>query len=111
MSAPTGVEVVAPGPAAAVRSLPTLTLPDSTLFTAAGAMMRRTKSVDEPPSCTPALAPPMVNMAGADHLLPVKFLSRQVIGPRPPLAPTPTANFLTLGRTMMQSAVTSRLSG
>ena len=43
-------------------------------------------------------------MAGADHL-PLKLLpARQLIGPRPPLPPMPTANFFTLGRTMMQSA-------
>jgi len=43
-------------------------------------------------------------MAGADHL-PLKFLpGRQIIGPRPPLPPTPNPNFFTLGSTMMQLA-------
>src|SRR6516162_8044001 len=53
----------------------------------------------------------MLYIAGADHL-PVKPLpSRQVIGPRPPVPPMPTANFFTLGRMMMQSAFASTLSG
>src|SRR5271157_3142779 len=102
---------VAPGPAAAVASVPTLTLPSRTLSTVAGAMMRRTISVAVPPSCRPALAPPMLYMAGGDHL-PLKFLpSRQLIGPRPPLPPTPTANFFTLGRIMTQSAFATTLAG
>src|SRR6516225_69764 len=100
------------GPMAALKSLPILFLPASTLFTAEGDMTSRTKSVDVPPTCSPALAPPMVYIAGADHSSPLKFLPvRQVIAPRPPLPPTPTANFFTLGRTMMQLAVTSRLDG
>src|SRR5271167_853526 len=114
MSAPPTdpVEVAPLGPAAAVKSVPTLILPSSTLFTAAGAIIRKTTSVDEPPTCRPALAPPMVYMAGADHASPLKFLPvRQVIGPRPPLPPTPTANFFTPGKTRMQLAVTSRLAG
>src|SRR5208283_5627883 len=106
------VEVAPLGPAAAVKSVPTLILPCSTLSTAEGAIIRRTTSVDEPPTCRPALAPPMVYMAGADHSSPLKFLPlRQVIGPRPPLPPTPTANFFTPGKTRMQLAVTSRLAG
>src|SRR5215469_2973657 len=49
----------------------------------------------------------MEYMAGGDHL-PVKRLpSRHVIGPRPPVPPIPTANFFTLGRMMMQSALAS----
>src|SRR5215469_1979845 len=53
----------------------------------------------------------MVYMAGADHL-PVKFSPlRHDIGPRPPEPPTPTANFLTPGRTMTQSALASTLVG
>src|SRR5208282_3471211 len=114
MSAPPTdpVEVAPLGPAAAVKSVPTLILLSSTLFTAEGVIIRRTTSVDEPPSCRPALAPPMVYMAGADHSSPLKFLPlRQVIGPRPPLPPTPTANFFTPGKTRMQLAVTSRLGG
>src|SRR3974390_94203 len=114
MSVPlTDALVVAPvGPAAALKSPPTLFLPASTLFTAEGDMISRTKSVDVAPTCSPALAPPMVYMAGADHSSPLKFLPvRQVIGPRPPLPPTPTAIFFTPGRTMMQLAVTSRLAG
>src|SRR5271167_937668 len=114
MSAPpTDPVAVAPlGPAAAVKSVPTLTLPVSTLFTAEGDMIRRTTSVDEPPSCRPALAPPMVYMAGADHSSPLKFVPlRQVIAPWPPVPPTPTATFFTPGKTTMQFAVTSRLAG
>src|SRR5208337_975955 len=114
MSAPpTDPVAVAPlGPAAAVKSVPTLTLPCSTLFTAEGDMIRSTTSVDEPPTCRPALAPPMVYMAGADHSSPLKFWPlRQAIGPRPPVPPTPTANFFTPGKTRMQLAVTSRLDG
>src|SRR5271157_3255371 len=114
MSAPpTDPVAVAPlGPAAAVKSVPTLTLPVSTLFTAEGDMIRSTTSVDEPPTCRPALAPPMVYMAGADHSSPLKFLPlRQVMGPRPPVPPTPTANFFTPGKTRMQLAVTSRVDG
>src|SRR5271165_2004019 len=114
MSAPPTdpVEVAPLGPAAAVKSVPTLILLSSTLFTAEGAIVRRTTSVDEPPTCRPALAPPIVYMAGADHSSPLKFLPlRQVIGPRPPLPPTPTANFFTPGKTRMQFAVTSRLDG
>src|SRR5215472_14934437 len=100
------------GPMAALKSLPILFLPASTLFTAEGDITSRTRSVDVPPTCSPALAPPMVYIAGADHSSPLKFLPvRQVIAPRPPLPPTPTANFFTLGRTMMQLAVTSRLAG
>src|SRR5271165_2344844 len=53
----------------------------------------------------------MLYIAGGDHL-PVKSLpSRQLIGPRPPVPPTPTANFFTLGRTMMQSALATILAG
>src|SRR5271165_2679592 len=55
--------------------------------------------------------PPMLYMAGGDHL-PLKLApSRQVIGPRPPLPPMPTANFFTLGRIMMQSALATVLAG
>src|SRR5271166_5808577 len=54
--------------------------------------------------------PPMLYMAGGDHL-PVKFLpSRQLMGPRPPVPPIPTANFFTLGITMMQSAFATVLA-
>src|SRR5664279_893009 len=53
----------------------------------------------------------MLYMAGDPHL-PVKSApSRQVIGPRPPVPPMPTANFFTLGRIMMQSALASTLAG
>src|SRR5271166_2858476 len=53
----------------------------------------------------------MLYMAGGDHL-PVKSApSRQVIGPRPPVAPRPTANFFTLGRITMQSAFATTLAG
>src|SRR5271157_1253577 len=53
----------------------------------------------------------MLYIAGGDHL-PVKPLpSRHVIGPRPPVPPMPTANFFTLGRMMMQSALASTLIG
>src|SRR5579871_5364659 len=65
-------------------------------------MTRSTKSLEEPPICRPALVPPTLYIAGADHL-PVLEL-RQSIGPRPPLPPIPSANFLTSGRTMMHSA-------
>src|SRR5580658_9273948 len=50
-------------------------------------------------------------MAGADHL-PLRLGPvRQDIGPRPPVPPTPTLNFLTLGRTMTQSALPKRSRG
>src|SRR6516164_9749784 len=113
MSVPPATHPVEPSwPTAAVMSLPTLTLPASTLSTAEGDMSRRTKSVDEPPNCTPALAPPIVYMAGADHLPLLRFLLlRQVIGPRPPLFPRPTANVFTPGSTMMQFAVAKRPVG
>src|SRR5262252_8027939 len=53
----------------------------------------------------------MVYMAGADHL-PLKFLPpRQLMGPRPPVPPTPKANFFTLGRIMMQLALATTLAG
>src|SRR3974377_590978 len=53
----------------------------------------------------------MVYMAGGDHF-PLKLApSRQVMGPRPPVPPTPTANFFTLGRMMMQSALATVLAG
>src|SRR5271157_4566422 len=53
----------------------------------------------------------MLYMAGGDHL-PVKLApSRQVIGPRPPVPPMPTANFFTLGRITMQSAFATVLAG
>src|SRR5271168_1952401 len=53
----------------------------------------------------------MLYIAGGDHL-PWKLLPvRQVIGPRPPVPPMPTANFFTLGRIMMQSAFASTLGG
>src|SRR5271167_4143550 len=53
----------------------------------------------------------MLYMAGGDHL-PVKLApSRQVIGPRPPVPPMPTANFFTLGRITMQSALATTLAG
>src|SRR5271156_1800947 len=53
----------------------------------------------------------MLYMAGGDHL-PWKLLPvRQVIGPRPPVPPMPTANFFTLGRIMMQSAFASTPGG
>src|ERR1700757_1880757 len=90
----------APGPAAAVTSWPTLVLPFTTLDTAPGVRMTSTKSVDVPPIWKPALAPPILIIAGGDHL-PLKSLPvRQLIGPRPPVPPMPTANFFTLGRTM-----------
>src|SRR5215471_927907 len=67
--------------------------------------------MDLPPSCNPALAPPMEYIAGGDHL-PLKLLpSRQTMGPRPPVPPIPTANFFTLGRMMMQLALASTLGG
>src|SRR5208337_186176 len=53
----------------------------------------------------------MLYMAGGDHL-PLKLApSRQLIGPRPPLPPMPTANFFTLGIMMMQSAFATTLAG
>src|SRR5271165_3974708 len=53
----------------------------------------------------------MEYMAGGDHL-PLKLApSRQLIGPRPPVPPTPTANFFTLGRITMQSAFSTTLAG
>src|SRR5215469_17749128 len=53
----------------------------------------------------------MVNMAGGDHL-PLKLSPlRHDIGPRPAEPPTPTANFLTLGRMMTQLALASTLAG
>src|SRR5271163_481896 len=53
----------------------------------------------------------MVYIAGADHL-PLKFLPpRQLIGPRPPVPPIPTANFFTLGRMIMQSDFATTLAG
>src|ERR1019366_8348302 len=53
----------------------------------------------------------MLYMAGGPHL-PVKSApSRQVIGPRPPVPPMPTANFFTLGRMTMQSAFATVLAG
>src|SRR5215472_6111762 len=50
----------------------------------------------------------MLYIAGGDHL---PFFSRQVIGPRPPVPPMPTANFFTLGRIMMQLAFARTLGG
>src|SRR5271154_2444851 len=112
MSAPpTEPAEVAPGPAAAVMSLPILVLPSSIFSNAAGAITRSTKSVAVPPICKPTLAPPMLYIAGADHR-PTKFLlPRQVIGPRPPVPPTIKAPFFTLGSTITQSAFASRLAG
>src|SRR5271157_5590887 len=53
----------------------------------------------------------MVYIEGGDHL-PLKSLpSRQLIGPRPPVPPMPTANFFTLGRMMTQSAFATTLAG
>src|SRR5580693_5689321 len=53
----------------------------------------------------------MLNIEGADQR-PLKFFPpRQVIGPRPPVPPTPNANFFTLGRTMTQSAFASTSAG
>src|SRR6516225_3751693 len=53
----------------------------------------------------------MLYIAGGDHL-PVKFApSRQLIGPRPPVPPMPTANFFTRGITMTQSALASAPAG
>src|SRR5271169_993045 len=53
----------------------------------------------------------MEYMAGGDHF-PLKPLpSRHDIGPRPPVPPMPTANFLTLGRIMMQSDFCKILGG
>src|SRR5215471_6495049 len=71
-------------------------------------MSSRTKSVDDPPTCRPTLAPPIENMAGADHL-PSNFSPRrQSKGPRPPLPPTPKPNFLTPGRISTHSAFDKR---
>src|SRR5277367_1313123 len=68
-------------------------------------MSRRTKSVDDPPICRPALIPPTEYIAGVDHL-PSKFWPpRQSKGPRPPLPPIPKPNFFTLGRMSTQSAL------
>src|SRR5215831_20333354 len=68
-------------------------------------MRRSTKSVDEPPTCRPTLAPPTEYIAGADQL-PLKLAPpRQSKGPRPPLPPTPTPNFLTSGRMSTQEAL------
>src|SRR5271169_426867 len=52
----------------------------------------------------------MENMAGGDHF-PVYPAWRHDIGPRPPVPPMPTANFFTLGRIMMQSALAKTLGG
>src|SRR5262249_28352086 len=67
-------------------------------------MRSSTKSVDDPPTCRPMLAPPTEYIAGVDHL-PLKFAPpRQSNGPRPPLPPTPKPNFFTSGRISTQSA-------
>src|SRR4029077_763292 len=67
-------------------------------------MSRRMKSLDDPPTCTPTLAPPTEYIEGADHL-PSKFWPRRHSkGPRPPLPPTPNPNFLTPGRISTQLA-------
>src|SRR6201998_4024489 len=67
-------------------------------------MSRRTKSLDEPPTCKPTLTPPTEYIAGVDHL-PSKFWPpRQSKGPRPPLPPTPKPNFFTPGRISTQLA-------
>src|SRR5215469_11383104 len=91
------------GPAAAVASLPNSILPLRMAFTPFSLMMRSKKSLEEPPTCSPALTPLMEYIAGADHF-PVELM-RQTIGPRPPLPPMPNPNFLTFGRTMTQSAL------
>ena len=79
--------------------------------TAEEAMTRRMISEAVPPIWKPALAPPMLYIAGADHG-PLKFLPvRQLIGPRPPVPPTPKANFFTLGRMIMQSAFATTPDG
>src|SRR5271154_7174309 len=74
-------------------------------------MRRSTKSVDEPPTCKPTLAPPTLYIAGADHLPPKLLPVRQSIGPRPPLPPMPMPNFFTLGRTITQLAFASTSEG
>src|SRR5207249_201410 len=106
--APTPDVVVAPlGPAATLAPLPSLVLPFNTTSTPLSDINSSTKSVDEPPSCSPTLAPPMLYRAGADHG-PVKLAPvRQLIAPPPPDPPMPMLNFLTPGRTMMQSALAS----
>src|SRR5271167_1831846 len=53
----------------------------------------------------------MEYMAGGDHFPVNPLPSRHVIGPRPPVPPMPTANFLTLGRMMMQLALARTLGG
>src|SRR5215469_5865712 len=53
----------------------------------------------------------MVYMAGGDHLPPKLSPLRHNIGPRPTEPPTPTANFLTLGRMITQSALASTFVG
>src|SRR5271170_556518 len=70
-------------------------------------MSRRTKSLDEPPSCKPALIPPTEYIAGADHLPSKVWPVRQSKGPRPPLPPMPMPNFFTLGRISTQEACDS----
>src|SRR5215469_8584575 len=111
MSAVEFVGADAPGPAAALTSVPTLTLLLSTFSAAPGAISAITISLALPPTCKPALAPPMLYIAGGDHL-PLKLVpSRHTIGPRPPVPPMPTANFFTLGRMMMQSAFARTLGG
>src|SRR5271169_4181475 len=77
-------EAVRPtGPAAAVALPPSLTLLLRMLEAERVLMRRRTKSVELPPICNPALAPPMAIMAGALQE-PWNFLPpRQVITPRP----------------------------
>src|SRR5678816_1561014 len=67
-------------------------------------MSRRTKSVDEPLTWKPTLAPPTENIAGGDHLALKFWPLRQSNGPRPPLPPTPKPNFFTPGRISTQVA-------
>src|SRR6201984_2386076 len=110
MSASDALAAVAPGPAAAVASVPLLVFPLRILFTTFEVMSRRTKSLDEPPTWKPTLTPPTEYIAGVDHL-PSKFWPlRQSKGPRPPLPPMPKPNFFTLGRMSRQSAFDSEVS-
>src|SRR5579864_464169 len=72
-------------------------------------MSKRTKSLDEPPTCKPTLAPPTEYIAGADHLPLKSWPLRQSKGPRPPLPPTPKPNFFTPGRISRQSAFDNKV--
>src|SRR6201984_887372 len=110
MSASDALAAVAPGPAAAVASVPLLVFPLRILFTTFEVMSRRTKSLDEPPTWKPTLTPPTEYIAGVDHL-PSKFWPlRQSKGPRPPLPPIPKPNFFTLGRMSTQLAFDNEVS-